>query len=242
MSKGIRLATEREVSLGVLDMGKSHLVEEGIYSVPLILSLSLKPRRRQFEQTLLAAQRRIVRFAETHGWKDLTEQGFFDHARIFDAKADFDKALAKTAGLPPSTVFPKTYSAALEGRVLMAVSPELYVENYPEGVEEDSFEKLLAHEIAHRLHIRVLNGNEDAMGPTWFYEGFASYAADQFEECTYGLKANEIREVLAREDRGSYREYASVFRFFAEKAPIKELIEQASKKDFSIWLSSLISL
>jgi hypothetical protein len=223
-------------------MGKSHLVEEGIYRVPLILSPSLKPRRRQFEQTLLAAQRRIVRFADKHGWKDLTKQSFFDRARIFDANADFDEALAGVAGLPLSTVFPKTYSAALESRVLMAVSPELYAENYPEGVEKDSFEKLLAHEIAHRLHIRILKGNEDAMGPTWFYEGFATYAADQFEELTHDLKTSEIHEVLASEDRGGYRKYASVFRFFAEKAPIKELIEQASQKDFSTRLSSLISL
>jgi hypothetical protein len=223
-------------------VGKSRLVEEGVFRVPLVLSLSLKPRRRQFERTLLAAQRRIVRFAEKHGWKDLTRQRFFDRAQIFDAKADFDKALARVTGLPASTVFPKTYSAALECRVLMAVSPELYAENYPEGVEEGSFEKLLAHEIAHRLRIRVLNGKEDAMGPTWFYEGFAAYAAGQFEECASELKANEIHEVLASQERGSYRKYARVFRFFAEKASIKELIEQAAKKDFSIWLSSLVPL
>jgi hypothetical protein len=223
-------------------MAKPQLVEDGVYSVPLILSSSLEPRREQFEQTLLAAQRRIVNFAEKHGWLDLTKQSFFDRARIFDAKPDFDEALARVAGLPLSTVFPKTYSAALENRVLMAVSPELYAENYPEGVEQDSFEKLLAHEIAHRLHVRVLNGNEDAMGPTWFYEGFATYAAGQFKQCGVEMNADEIREVLAGEDRESYRKYASVFRFFAAKAPIKELIEQASKKDFSTRLSILISL
>ena len=227
--------------MGVSSMRKPHLVEEGVYSVPLILSSSLKPRRRQFEQTLLAGQRRIVRFAEINGWKDLTKQGFFDHARIFDAKKDFDKALASVAGLPLSTVFPKTYSAALEGRVLIAVSPELYAENYPEGVEDDSFEKLLAHEIAHRLHIRILNGNEDAMGSVWFYEGFATYAADQFKQCGFEPKADDIRQVLVSKGRESYRKYASVFRFFAARSPIKELIEQASKGDFSTRLSRLIS-
>jgi len=222
-------------------MRKPRLVEDGVYSVPVILSLPLKPRRRQFDQTLLAAQRRIVRFADKHGWRKLTEQSFFDRARIFDTKADFDKALAAAAGLSPSTIFPKTYSAALENRVLMAVSPELYAENYPEGVEENSFEKLLSHEIAHRLHIRVLKGNEDAMGPTWFYEGFATYAADQFKE--YALcppKPDEIREVLTSQDRGSYRKYARVFRFLVERAPIDRLIEKASAKDFSDWLKSIV--
>ena len=33
-----------------------------------------------------------------------------------------------------------------------------------DGDEENAFEKLLAHEMAHRLHIRILNGNENAMG------------------------------------------------------------------------------
>jgi hypothetical protein len=222
-------------------MGKPRAIEEGVYSVPLFLSSSLEPRRGQFEQTLLAAQRRIVKFAEKHGWKDLTKQSFFDLARIFDKKTDFDRALARVAGLPASSIFPKTYSAALEDRRLMSVSPELYAENYPEGVEEDSFGKLLAHEIAHRLHVRILNGNEEAMGPVWFYEGFATYAADQFKACTE-LKPNEVREVLASQERGNYWKYASVFRFFAQKAPIRELIERASGKDFSIWLLSLASL
>jgi len=222
-------------------MKKPFLVEEGVYSVPIFLSSSLKPRRRQFVRTLLAAQRRIVKFADRFGWKDLTLESFLDCARIFDTKADFDNALAKIAGLPSSAVFPKTYSAALECRVLMAVSPELYAENYPEGIEENSFEKLLAHEIAHRLHIRILRGNEDAMGPIWFFEGFATFAAEQFKGLS-GLKGNEIREILSDQERGSYRKYAGVFRFFAEKASVEELVRKASKENFSAWLLSLVSL
>ena len=202
--------------------------------------MSLEPQRIEFELILLKAQRRIINFAESHGWKALTSDSFFDCAEIYDTKESFDKALVTITDMAEHE-FPKTYSAALENRVLMAVSPDIYSENYPEGIEPNSYEKLLAHEIAHRLHIRVLNGNEEAMGPIWFYEGFAIYAADQFEECTYDLRVSEIREVLASEDRGSYRKYASVFKFFAEKTPIGELIEQASKKDFSIWLSSLVS-
>lgn len=221
-------------------MKKPRLIEEGVYAVPLTLSLSLETRRKLFEETLLAAQRRIVRFAEKHGWKKLTEPCFFECARICDAKNGFDKALAEIAGLPLSTVFPKMYSAALEGGVLMAVSPEPYAENYPEGVEEDSFEKLLAHEIAHRLHIRVLGGNEDAMGPTWFYEGFATYAAGQFEECRSEVKADEIQEVLASKHRGSYRRCSRVFRFFAGKVSVEELVRQSCKRNFSTWLMKLV--
>lgn len=217
-------------------MSKSRRFGEGVYVVPLALPLSLEPRRTQFEHTLLGAQRRIVRFAERYGWKSLVMESFFDRAEIFDVKADFDKAIVVVAGLPVSTVLPKTYSAVLECRVLMAVSPELYAGNYPEGIEEDSYEKLLAHEIAHRLHIRILNGDEGRMGPTWFFEGFAIYAVEQFKESTCKPSATEIHEILSSSKRGSYRKYNDVFRFFAEKVALPEMIEHAAKEGFLEWL------
>lgn len=206
--------------------------------MPLVLPLSLEPRRTQFERVLLGAQRRIVRFAEKYGWKSLVMESFFDRAEIFDAKADFDKAIAVVAELPVSTVLPKTYSVVLERRVLMAVSPELYAENYPEGIEEDSYEKLLAHEIAHRLHIRILNGDEGRMGPTWFFEGFAIYAVEQFKKSTCKKSITEVRDILSSSKRESYRKYNDVFRFFAEKVSLPEMIEHAATKDFSKWLLS----
>lgn len=106
-------------------MKETRRIEEGVYIVPLTLPLFLEPERIQFEQILLETQRRIVRFATRHGWKDLAKERFFDSVKIFDVKADFDKALAGVAGLSASIVLPETYSAALERGVLMAVSPEL---------------------------------------------------------------------------------------------------------------------
>ena len=229
-------------SIVVSSMKEPRRFEEGIHIVPLALPSSLEPRREQFEQTLLGAQRRIVRFAERHGWKDLAMERFFDRAEIFNVKANFDKALVGVAGLPASTVFPETYSAALECRVLMAVSPELYAKSYSEGIEEDSYEKLLAHEIAHRLHIRILRDDEEAMGPTWFFEGFAIYAAEQFKESTSRLTATEIHGILSSLERGSYRKYGDVFRFFVKKVTIKEMIERAAKEGFLEWLQQLSRL
>jgi len=220
-------------------MEKPHPIEEGVYRTQLILPVSLEQRRSQFEQTLLSAQRRIVRFAKRHGWENLTKESFFDCAEIFDAKRAFDHALAKTSGLVAPVEFPKTYSAALENRVLMAVSPELYAENYPEGIEKDSYEKLLAHEMAHRLHIRILNGNEDAMGPTWFFEGFAIYAADQFKKNLSKFDERETRRIITSSERQSYREYGRVFRYFARKVTVKELIEKAREKTFPKWLMDM---
>jgi hypothetical protein len=221
-------------------MEKPCLVEDGVYRVQLILPESLEHERRELELFLLGAQRRIANFAELHGWKDLTRESFFDRAEIYDSKEAFDRALAKIAGATEQIEFPKTYSAALENRVLMAVSPALYSENYPEGVEEGSYEKLLAHEIAHRLHIRILKGNEDAMGPIWFFEGFAIYAADQFSQDRSPLASAEIRSIISASARASYRSYGTLFRYLTSRASVEELIEHTRKADFELWLQEII--
>lgn len=220
-------------------MEKRRAVEEGIYNVQLILSKSLEDRRTELELVLLAAQRRIANFAEKHSWKDLTQESFFDRAEIYDTKEAFDRALAKISDEDEQIELPKTYSAALEKRVLMAVSPELYSQNYPEGVEQGSYEKLLAHEIAHRLHIRILDGDENAMGPVWFFEGFAIYAADQFVNDSSSLKPTEIQGIIPESKRTSYRKYGKLFRHLASKSSVQELTKHAGKSDFETWLQEI---
>jgi hypothetical protein len=158
---------------------------------------------------------------------------------IFDTKESFDRTLLTMAGMDPATPLPATYCAALENRVLLAVAPELYARAYPEGVEEASYEKLLAHEIAHRLHVRILDGNEDAMGPIWFYEGFALFAADQLRHSTVNLSADEVWNVVGDPDRGSYARYAFVFRHFATNAALPVLVKKAGEPGFVDWLHTL---
>jgi len=119
----------------------------------------------------------------------------------------------------------------------MAVSPELYSQIYPEGIEDKSFEKLITHEMAHRLHIRILNGNENAMGPLWFFEGFAIYAAGQF--ANYNLRPAEVWEVVKGTKRRSYQKYGATFRYLLQRAPLQELIERAGRNDFLKWLHQI---
>ena len=207
--------------------------------IPLILSDSLEPQRKELEEAVLSAQMIIRDFAKRHGWEELTKQSFADRAEIYDKKEMFDRRLLELAGVPLDTRLPKEYSAALEKRVLVAVSPQLYAQNYPDGIEKKSFEKLLAHEIAHRLHIRILNGNEEAMGPIWFFEGFAIYAAEQFEKSSPDLNPKEMWEIVKSPNRGSYKKYATVFRHFLKKATLQELVKHAGKKDFLNWLEKI---
>jgi hypothetical protein len=206
---------------------------------PLILSTSLEPRRTEFEKTIATALARISSFAAQHGWEEHVLEPFFDSVRVFDDKAAFDAFLIEATGVDKATKLPAEYCAALENRVLTAVSPAMYDAVYPDGREPGSYEKLLAHEIAHRLHIRILKGDEEAMGPVWFYEGFAIYAVDQMNDPTYMLSNEELWLIVENPKRGSYKKYGAVIRQFLKKTTIAEMVERAGKDGFGEWLQGL---
>ena len=213
--------------------------KEGIYSVPVILPLSLESRRNEFSNITITAQKRLRDFSIKNGWGDLVKENFMERVEIYDDKDKFDQTLIEVFHSDPSFKVPKTYSAVLENKILIAVSPELYSRNYPDGNEDRSYEKLMIHEIAHRLHVRILNGNEEAMGPVWFFEGFAIYAAAQFENKEEKLNTDEIWKIVNSTDRGSYKKYNTVFRYFLQKTSIHELIDHAGDDDFIGWLKKL---
>lgn len=213
-------------------------MEDGVFKVPLILTPDLEPRRDFFESEYLGAQRMVRAFAKKHGWEALTDEPFMDKVEIYGNKPDFDERMIELTGADPATSLPATYSAGLEGRVLIAISPEIYWENYADGREEGAHEKLLAHEIFHRLHVRILKGDEDAMGPIWFFEGFAIYACGQFAHNAPELSEEEIWKIVNSKERGSYKKYATVIRHFLKKRTIEELVGQAGKPDFIKWLKN----
>ena len=202
----------------------------------MILDAALEPQRSLLHQILLASQRRLKAFAVQHNWDHHLNDPFTRSAHFYAQKKAFDLALLEISGLDPKIELPETYCAALEQGVLMSVSPDLYLELYPEGDEASAFEKLLTHEMAHRLHIRILAGNEDAMGPVWFYEGFALHAASQLQKAAPSLTQDEIWAVAGAEDRQDYRRYVTVFQYFLGKATIHQLVEMAGKVEFLSWL------
>ena len=216
--------------------GQPRLIEEAIYDLPLVLDAPLEPQRNNLKKTLVAAQKRLREFAINYDWYAHVQKPFAHQAHIYNSKVNFDHDLLEISGMDTTIELPKTYCAALENNILMCVSPELYREVYPEGDEEDSFQKLITHEMAHRLHIRILDGDEEAMGPVWFYEGFALYAADQFTRSMPDLSKDEIWKVVNEKERGDYRKYATVFRHFASVVSIHQLVEMAGKQDFLNWI------
>lgn len=217
---------------------KFEKVEEGVWKFPLILPPSLEGRREEFEKDILNAQRRMYRFAKKYGWEEYAKRPFADRLEIYDKKEDYNRRIIELMGICPETIIPDTFSAGLEKRVLVVVSPEIYAKNYPIGVEDSFFEKIMCHEIVHRLHVRILNGDEDAMGPIWFFEAFAIYGSDQFTGRYPKLSKKEVWEIVEATERGSYIKYASVLEYFMKDLSFKEMVKKAGDKDFIKWLKS----
>lgn len=221
-----------------------------VFKVPLELPRSLEANREELQKVIHDAQVRALNFARQYGWEEHMEKSYFDRVKIFDDKDEFDRFILelleitleealKNSSVEKADKLPKEFSAGLEKRVLFAVSPELFARNYPIGVEDKFYEKILAHEIAHRLHVRILGGNEDAMGPLWFFEGFAIYAAGQFKNKRLEMDIEEIWNITGSKIRGSYEGYNVVFRYFLEMAPLPELVKRAGTPGFIEWLKKL---
>lgn len=206
--------------------------------VPLILSHTLESKRIWIENQVINADKRIKTFAKKYGWLELTTESFIDKIEIHDSTDNLKKSIIHALKLAENESFPSTLSAVLEQKTLFAVSEDVYFKIYPDGVEPNAYEKLIAHEIAHRLHVRILHGDEAAMGPVWFFEGFALTAATQFENDSLTLSPSEIRKIIDNPVLGSYKKYAALMRFLLAKHPVNLLIERAKEKNFNEWLKN----
>jgi hypothetical protein len=211
-------------------------VEPGVFRVPLSLPPSLEPRRAEFESDLQQAQLGLRAFAAKNGWTQLTDAPLMKRAEIYDTKEDYDRHVYSLDPELRGKSIPKTFTAGIEKDVFFAVSPDIYDAVFPQGREEDSYIKLIQHELAHRLHIRIVQGREEKMGPVWFYEGFAVSAADQYSAAAPKLTKEELWDIVEAKQRGSYLKYRSSFDHFLQKHTLPDLIQHAGDPDFADWL------
>ncbi|MFW5889365.1 MAG: hypothetical protein ACOCUD_03190, partial [Bacillota bacterium] len=204
-------------------------LDKCVYEVPIITHGNICDVK-NIHNAVIKAQKRIVNFVAEHNLAVSLEIPFLNAVRVYEKQINFIKALRKTEFLDASFKLPKTISAIVVNKTLMIISPKAYTKIYPiEGLEKDGYEKLISHEIAHELHIKILNGNEDHMGPKWFYEGFAIIAADQFKNAT--VSKERFWEIIKYEINTSYKEYSAVIRRLIHKFPLKVLVKKAHEKD-----------
>lgn len=214
---------------------RPELVELGVWDLPLALPLSLEHRRDILSIFLRSGQRRVRDFARRHKWQHHTATPLVQSVAIYEDKEKFDLAAARLIGGAAGRI-PRTRVAAVRRGEMVLVSPDTYRDLAAEGIEADSYERLVAHELAHVLHARLLDGAEEFAGPEWFYEGFAVYAAGQFELLQQEPSQDEIIRVLQGAERGNLRLGGSVVRYFARKVPLEELVKRAGHSNFRAWL------
>lgn len=212
----------------------------GVYDVPVVVSDSLQSRKAEFRKLFINAQKKLSSFARANGWEKLVQAPFVRQVEIYDSKDAFDRKIRSLYPDEKQTVIPKTFSAGIENEILFAVSPEIYLANYEDGREAGAYEKLIIHELAHRLHVRIVGGDEERMGPIWFWEGFATYAADQFAQGKPGLSDADIWSIVDAKERGSYKKYNVVFSHFlkAKGLSLSGYVKQAEDPGFRVWLKT----
>lgn len=221
-------------AVGAPDTGLE-LLEIGVWDVPLTLAPSLEFRRDLYGVFVRSGQRRIRDFSRRYKWQRHTSTPLVRSVAIYDDKEDFDLAAARLIGASPTRI-PRTRVAAERRGELAMVAPDVYRELAAEGIETDSYEKLVAHELAHVLHGRILDGAEELAGPLWFYEGFAVYAAGQFEVLQQEPTHDEIVRVVQGAEPGNQRLAGGVLRYYARRVPLQELVKRAGQANFRSWL------
>jgi hypothetical protein len=190
---------------------------------------------------VLAALQIVREFAASNGWSLHTREPFFHGVEIHQTREALWHRILELNGQPLDVPVPTdALTAALEGGLLVAVVPEEARRARPEYFASAfDWVRALAHEIIHRLHVRVLGGREEAMGPPWFFEGFAMLGSGQpiGQEIEVTSTARAL-ELAHSQGRGAYARYAAAIRYFAERIPLRELVAQAGAPEFEDWLQS----
>lgn len=175
----------------------------------------------------------IAAFAFRNGFGDAYRRGLVREIKVFTTKAEFDRYLLAAGVWTQTAPVPENYVALFHKGTLLATAEDDARRTNPAMGGHDDYVRILTHEFAHGLHIAVLNGDDAAMGPRWFFEGFAVAAAGQFEGPE--ISAADYRAVIAGLPKSDYRVFGAAVRKLAQTHSYADLIERARKPGFDAW-------
>ena len=208
----------------------------------LRLPASLEPQRPRYLAALREAIATLERFAREHGWGALVASALPSVVEVHPDQAALWQRLREAFALPPDAPLPTpSLAGAVVGDALVVVTPEAYALVAPRyAAAPGAYVRLLAHELGHRLHVAVVAGDEEAMGPRWFYEGFAVLASDDL----HGLVEVTPADVWAHLDADgddAYARYGAALRLFTRYVPLREIVAAASRTDVRDWLQARLA-
>ncbi len=164
-----------------------------------------------------------------------------DRAVVYPDEKSLRQGVAKVFGDDPQKI-PDTFSGTVNGKTLYVISEEafrpIWKKLYPNWPwSQKSYRSLIVHELAHQAHAHASSqrtGTEDAMGPSWFYEGLAVMCAGQFISDAKPMTATEILSYVGgdKAPKVSYPLYGRLVRSLALLVPVKTLVEKAAEPGF----------
>lgn len=207
-------------------------------SAPVRWVLSVSPPAAAAETAARAdmddAELLIAAFAYRNGFGDVYARGLAREVKVFATKVEFDRYLQTSGEWPKDTPVPGNYVAVFNNGVLLATAEEDARRTNPAIDSHDAYVQILTHELAHGLHVAVVGGDKLAMGPRWFFEGFAVAAAGQYDE--QAISEADFRAVIAGLPKADYRLFGAAVRKLAQTHSYAELIEKARKAGFEAWV------
>ncbi len=216
-------------------------IDRGEVADRIVLPAAEEPRRGWYAEQVVAAHEAIAAFAARHGWASKVRP-FFHRVEIHADQHALWARLRTVFGLPDEAPLPTPgLAGALERGVLHAVTPDVYARVQPRyGATPGAYGRLLAHEMAHRLHVAVLDGDEERMGPAWFYEGFAVVASGDLVGLEVA-KADDLWRHARADGPGAYAHYAAAVRFLAARVPLPELVARAGDAGLEGWVAERLA-
>lgn len=204
----------------------------------LTLPADLTFRKSEFAVSIVSASQIIFDFVSEMKWTKHLKKPLFKKTEIFHSEKDMWKAIKSYTGEPNEELPIAGLSAAIEQDILFSITPSRFLKIRPEYNSVDNpWVRLLAHEMAHILHLRIA-GDENKMGPKWFFEGFALYVAGQIIS---NKKINTFEEAISAindNSRSAYTSYFNAFDFFRRSIPVDELMEMSQRDDFLFQLET----
>lgn len=207
------------------------------YTGKLDLPASLKSERPVYARDIALALEGVVKTFTVWGFPVEASQ-LLTEVQVFDDLPSAKKALANHFSITPDQV-PDTLSGTVDAQVMFLVTPPMYRANwtrlYPKHPwTTEQYRRLMTHELAHVAHARLSRqrfGDEDHMGPQWFFEGLACVVAGQFPG-EPPLSRPELETLLGGKGKRTYIDYTRMVQALARKTPLPTLIRHAGDPDF----------
>lgn len=204
------------------------------------LPANIEGQRAEYERLIASSRDEVLAWFAKSGLS-IEAADLIDRAVVYPDAASLRQGVAKVFGDDPKKI-PDTFSGTVNGKTLYVTSEEafhpIWTKLYPDWPwSRRSYRSLVVHELAHRAHAYVSSrrtGSEDAMGPSWFFEGLAVMCARQFAAGEKPMNAAEILSHVggSKAPKVSYPLYGRLVRSLALAIPVKTLVEKAAEPGF----------